>query len=330
MSIFSNLVFFLLMLFSMGPAIADDPSGFANSQSNSLVSNDQDSTRTETRMEEVRRKLPDLKNLDDEAFVDAVHKLYYPEIDKKEFEKLMGYSRPSKVSTNLLHTIMFWLVLIGGFLGYAYMYRNEKMNKDANLIISNEEIGIKGWLKFFIVMLGIFSPALNFGSTANSFVESELAYETLAGSQVWENYKNVVWLIIAVFSGFNIFAALQLRFKWKPMSVTFARIAVALTPIGCILVGVVAPRLFTGGQYAIDNKIVGQIIYSIVISAIWLVYLHMSNLVHATYSNSHEKKSPHANNTDMPVVTSNQHESISSINGASVNLPQSVPGITSL
>jgi len=144
MRIFSNLVFFLLMLFSMGSAIADAPSGFANSQNNSSVSNDQNSSRAETRMEEVRRKLPDLNSLDDEAFIDAVHRLYYPEIDKKEFEKFMGYSRPKKVSTNLIGTILFWLVLVGGLLGYVYMYQNEKMNKDANLMISNGEIGVKG------------------------------------------------------------------------------------------------------------------------------------------------------------------------------------------
>jgi len=301
MRIFSNLVFFLLMLFSTGSVIADEPSTIAVLPENSSVSNDH-SNGAETRMEEFRRKLPALKNLDDEAFVDAVHKLYYQEIDKKELEKFMGYSRPQKESTNLFGTIVFWLVLVGGLLGYAYMYRNEKMKKDANMMISNTEIGVKGWLKFFIVMLGIISPALNFGSATNSFEESELTYKALSGSQVWETYKNTVWLIITVFSGFNIFAALQLRFNWKPMSVTFAKIAVALTPIGCILVGVVAPKLLTDSQYTIDNNIFGQIIYSIVISAIWLVYLHMSNLVHATYSNSHEKKSPHANNVYMPVV----------------------------
>jgi len=46
-------------------------------------------------------------------------------------------------------------------------------------------------LKFFIVTIGVFSPALNFGSTANSFAELELTYETLSGSPVWENYKKL-------------------------------------------------------------------------------------------------------------------------------------------
>jgi hypothetical protein len=322
MTIFSNLLFVLFMLFSMNFAVADTPSAFANSPDNASVHTGQSSVHAETPMETARRNLPDLKNLDDEAFVDVVHDVYYPQIDKKEFDKIIGYSRSKKVSTNLLGTITLWLVLIGGILGYVYMYRNEKMIKGANLMNSNKEIGVKGWLKFFIVMLGIISPAFNFGSAASSFSESELANETLSSLQIWQNHKNIVWLIIAVFSGFNIFSALQLRFNWKPISLTFAKIAVTLIPIGCILVGVVVPKLLTDGQYEVDNKIFEKIIWSFVVAAIWLVYLHKSNLVHATYINSHEKKSPDANHMGMSVSTSNHQESISRIDDSSSYVKQ--------
>lgn len=45
-------------------------------------------------LEEARKKLPILASLDDASFVDAVHQKYYPDMDKTEFSKWVGYTPP--------------------------------------------------------------------------------------------------------------------------------------------------------------------------------------------------------------------------------------------
>ncbi|NIA00965.1 hypothetical protein, partial [Massilia sp. CCM 8734] len=44
-----------------------------------------------TGLTDARKKLPSLSSLDDAAFVDAVHTMYYPEMDKAELSTKLGY-----------------------------------------------------------------------------------------------------------------------------------------------------------------------------------------------------------------------------------------------
>ncbi|MDQ1817287.1 PLxRFG domain-containing protein [Massilia sp. CCM 9210] len=48
-----------------------------------------------TGLTEARKKLPSLSTLDDAAFVDAVHTMYYPEMDKAELSAKLGYQPPA-------------------------------------------------------------------------------------------------------------------------------------------------------------------------------------------------------------------------------------------
>jgi hypothetical protein len=45
-------------------------------------------------LEEARKRLPIFASLDDESFVDVVHKKYYANMDKAEFAKFIGYQLP--------------------------------------------------------------------------------------------------------------------------------------------------------------------------------------------------------------------------------------------
>ena len=45
-------------------------------------------------LEEARKRLPILASLDDESFVDVVHKKYYADMDKAAFAKFIGYQLP--------------------------------------------------------------------------------------------------------------------------------------------------------------------------------------------------------------------------------------------
>lgn len=46
-------------------------------------------------LEEARKKLPQFNNLADDSFVDVVHRVYYPNMDKAEFAKSIGYHLPT-------------------------------------------------------------------------------------------------------------------------------------------------------------------------------------------------------------------------------------------
>lgn len=46
-------------------------------------------------LEEARKKLPQFNNLADDSFVDVVHRVYYPNMDKAEFAKSIGYQLPA-------------------------------------------------------------------------------------------------------------------------------------------------------------------------------------------------------------------------------------------
>jgi hypothetical protein len=49
-------------------------------------------------LEEARKRLPILASLDDESFVNTVHKTYYADMDKAEFAKFIGYQLPAPLA----------------------------------------------------------------------------------------------------------------------------------------------------------------------------------------------------------------------------------------
>ena len=45
-------------------------------------------------LEEARKKLPQFNNLPDDSFVDVVHRVYYPNMDKADLAGRLGYKAP--------------------------------------------------------------------------------------------------------------------------------------------------------------------------------------------------------------------------------------------
>jgi hypothetical protein len=192
---------------------------------------------------------------------------------------------PASPGRDVVGSIVFFGLLALGVTGYFRMRSLEKTTARQSTSLPDDKIfGIHGWLRFFVISLGILGPALSLGRAAGNFRDEELAYSVLAAIPAWGTYKTAVWLTLGVFSAFSIYAALQLRFVWKPASVTLAKIAVASWPVSGLLIGVVLPLMaFRGQAVTTDLKFVGSFLALIISTVVWFVYLSRSKRVHATY-----------------------------------------------
>lgn len=213
-----------------------------------------------------------------------------------------GNPQSSWGKSNVVGTAVFWALLIPGLIGYFRMRSLEKKTaSDSDLVTSNQLIGVHGWLKFFVISLGILGPVMSLGKTSLSFLNDEVAYAVLNSFPEWVVYKNAVWFTLLAFSAFSIYAALQLRFVWKPVSVTLAKIAVASWLVSTLLINFVLPMVtFPDLTLVPDQKFLGSVFWLIVSALAWFVYLSRSKRVRATYMGRlvgtppPEDKTPHS------------------------------------
>ena len=59
-------------------------------------------------MQEARKRLPLLAGLPDDSFVDVVHRLYYPYMDKAELAASIGYTLPPPMVPKTLGPLDRW------------------------------------------------------------------------------------------------------------------------------------------------------------------------------------------------------------------------------
>ena len=198
-------------------------------------------------------------------------------------------------------TAIIWMLLIGGLIGYFKMRNTAKSAQPLFSQSANDLVGVHGWLKFFVISLGILGPALSFGRMASDFHDAETAYSIWANTPAWATYKNTVWLTVGGFSAFSIYAALKLRFVWKHSSVTLAKIAVATWPFANIFVGFFIPMMVMGQSEPTTVQAVSGIAISIVAAFAWIGYLSMSKRVRATYIDRHDDANDSA--VKLPLAT---------------------------
>lgn len=195
--------------------------------------------------------------------------------------------QPDRPGRDVVGLVVSWLLLISGLVGYFKMLAVEKKAAlESAPLPTDKLVGIHGWLKFFVISLGVLGPALSLGKVGVAFRDDEMIYAALMHSSEWSTYKTTVWLTLAVFLAFSIYAALKLRFVWKPSSVTLAKIALASWPVASLLMGLVFPMMIFPGQSTLDTKFVGSFLALIVSTVVWIAYLSKSKRVRATYYGS--------------------------------------------
>lgn len=194
--------------------------------------------------------------------------------------------QPASPGRDVVGSIVFFGLLAFGLTGYFWMRSVGKSTSSPSTSPPDDRsFGIHGWLRFFVISLGILGPALSLGRAAGNFRGDEMVYAALASVPAWATYKTVVWLTLALFSAFSIYAALKLRFVWKPASVMLAKIAVVSWPVCSLAVGVVIPMAILGDEeLSLDPKFVGSFLALIISTVVWLAYLSKSKRIRATYS----------------------------------------------
>lgn len=199
-----------------------------------------------------------------------------------------GDAKKARSTIDLTGTVVFWLLLILGMTGYLKMRSHEKETcSQATSLPSDGLIGIHGWLRFFVISLGILGPVLTFGRNAVGFQEAERTYAVLVNSGEWATYKTAVWLTLAAFSSFSIYAALQLRFIWKLPSVRLAKISVASWPVASVVIAFFIPKIvFPSGSIlaAVDPQFIVSFVLQVFFTIVWIFYLSRSKRVRATYT----------------------------------------------
>jgi len=243
-------------------------------------------------LQEARQRIPALAGLNDAQAYDFIHSVYYPTVDKDELAKFLNYTpessnlRPQEwvFPNKNAGTLLFWVLLLGGVVGYFLTRSRYQNTKYATAETADPLYGVRGWLAFFVICLGILGPALTLGKTAGSFYAAEKAYTVLINTPTWTTYKNSVWVTLAAFSAFSIFSAIQMQFNRTPASITLAKISLVSWPVAAWLIGVAIPdSVFLGNAPTTNVNLVGLLISAIATCIIWITYLSMSKRVRVTY-----------------------------------------------
>lgn len=241
-----------------------------------------------TTLVQARKLSSNFAGLSDDVLFELVHDLHFPDVERAELAKRLNYvivdTTPFRLPANT-GALVLWALLAGGLGGYFWMRLAErKAGVQSTATDPSGVTGIHGWLRFFIVCLGILGPMLTLGNLAGDFQTAEKLRPALRNVHVWLDFKNTTYLTAGAYFSFCIFAALQLRFRRKPVSVTLAVIALISLPVVCWAMGVTIPAGMIPGQHtAPDNQFSVSLIGSIFSVAIWLAYLLRSKQVRETY-----------------------------------------------
>lgn len=230
--------------------------------------------------QEVRQRLPQYANFNDDDLFDIIHKGYYPDIERSRLAVLLHYTPHAVVAAGraeMVGTGVFWLLVAGGLIGYFYLKR-QALNAAPSAVPPRSRI-----MTLLIVSLGIFGPALSLGNFKGiePFTEN---YAALLEQPEWATYRTVSWLTLGMLGAISIFASLRLRFVQRPGSLTAARVALIAWPICALAVNCVVPLLIfhTPAQAATSPPAV-SVFGPVLGAAIWLIYLWQSKQVAADY-----------------------------------------------
>lgn len=147
---------------------------------------------------------------------------------------------------------------------------------------SGVEPGVKGWLKFLCFSLTVLSPLLALGLLANEWKDTSQYFDD------WPSLKNAVvteiWLT-ATLVGYGAFAGYRL-WTIHPLAVPTAKRFLWLQCVGVVVISslvIAIADLPEVGRNAMVEESVKSAFRAFFNSAIWLVFLHKSKRVKATY-----------------------------------------------
>lgn len=148
-------------------------------------------------------------------------------------------------------------------------------------------VGVGGWLRFLIGLLyigGGFSLLVSLsGSTWKSIEEQNPSLLTHTAFQNLQMMDRGVQFFVGVLL---IYCGYALSKKTVPETLTLAKIIIGLVlPISIIFRDLVAPYFFLGISL-VEDAVVGEVVRTIIWSAVWSLYLYRSKRVRNTYTNA--------------------------------------------
>ena len=134
--------------------------------------------------------------------------------------------------------------------------------------------GIRGWLLFFILWLGVLSPVFWIGFNIVIMRRMEQMNPDDAVLMRAMNWDVLLWVVTLIREAMHIAAALMLYFRRNSTSVWFA----------IAILWLAGPFLILGTWAAVQGELnVAGLVRSALIAFVWTLYLFLSRRVKATY-----------------------------------------------
>jgi len=145
-----------------------------------------------------------------------------------------------------------------------------------------ELVGVKGWLLFLVLNMGVFSVIVSFASFGQ-FSLAELINPDLKLVFTWQSFKNWSRFLIIIATCLGIFSAYKLYYKHEKSSVELAIFTLWVAgPVCTILIMLLGYKLVNGYKPGVALK---GLISSITAAICWTLYLNKSVRVKNTYYN---------------------------------------------
>lgn len=141
--------------------------------------------------------------------------------------------------------------------------------------------GVRGWLAFFVYASMGLAPLISISKVNQTLLDAERKYPALLSLDGWASYKGATWAVTLAVVAWQIWAALQLKNKLVPRSVTHIRVLLVAAPLFVTVADAVSAKQFL--DVAIGADAVGTLFGAWVVSSVWLLYFYRSKRVRNTY-----------------------------------------------
>lgn len=164
-----------------------------------------------------------------------------------------------------------------------FLKRSEVKKSAVDSSDSDASAGIGGWLLFLICSLMFIGPLFGGGGINREIVAVESTYPQIVELESWVAFKYAMWWTFVIVSCISVYCGyclLKRRDVWVVRQAQF--MLWVIWPISNLFMGVVLPFVIVG-EVDFGPGLLGPVAFSVVMAAIWTLYLSKSKRVKATY-----------------------------------------------
>lgn len=186
-------------------------------------------------------------------------------------------------------SIWHWLVLVLLGLSFYGIYRYAK-RRPSKVQSADGPVGVGGWLLLLVVGLMFLGPLMGAGRLNSDIMAAESQYPNLKTLETWSTFKSATWWSYPLVGCLSFYAGLGLAKGRNHSVVRQAKFLLWIVgPAASIVMGLFIP-LLVFGRLESNPELIGGLIASVLLAAIWTAYLSKSKRVRVTYGNSPSPK----------------------------------------